>query len=166
MGQKAKEGDKRIRNEFWKARLKDGRGKIFEKPENLWTAANDYFQWVQENPLYKNEAIKSGDRAGDIIQIPIERPMTVEGMCIYLDISVQTFHNYGDNKEDHKDYFEIVTRIREVIRDQKLAGAVIGMYNANIVARELGMADKKEVTGSMAVVWNETKKYSSDDPGT
>ena len=92
--------------------------------------------------------------------------MTIEGLCIYLDVTVQTFHNYGSNEKPYKEYFEIVTRIREIIRDQKLTGAMIGCYNANIIARELGMVDKKEVTGSMAVVWNETKKYSSDDPGT
>ena len=166
MGTKAKEGDKRIKNEFWKARLKSGRDKIFEKPENLWTAALEYFEWVQDNPLYRNEAIKSGDRAGEIIQIPTERPMTIQGLCIYLDISFETFNNYGSNQDPWKDFFAIVTRIREIIKDQKLAGAIIGAYNANIVARELGMADKKEVSSSMSVVWNETKKYEPDDPGT
>ena len=163
MGQKAKEGDKRIKNEFWKARLKSGRDKIFQTPDNLWTAALEYFQWVQDNPLHKSDAIKSGDRAGEIIQIPVERPMTIQGLCIFLDVDMDTFNNYGSNQKPWKDFFGIVGRIREVIRDQKLAGAIIGKYNANIVARELGLADKKEVSGGMAVVWNETKKYN--DPG-
>jgi len=31
-------------NQFWKARSKSGRGKIFRTPKSLWKAAEEYFQ--------------------------------------------------------------------------------------------------------------------------
>lgn len=166
MGEKAKPGDQRIKNEFWKARSTYGREKIFKTPENLWEAALEYFKWAEDNPLYRNDAIRSGDKAGELIQTPIDRPLTVEGMCIFFGVTTQTFQNYASNSEEYKDYFVIATQIKEILRDQKLSGAVVGNYKENIVARLLGMADKKEVTSSMSVVWNETKKYDTDDPGT
>ena len=35
--------DKRIGNQFWKARAKHGRSKIFSSPNQLWKAAIEYF---------------------------------------------------------------------------------------------------------------------------
>ena len=35
----------------------------------------------------------------------------------------------------------------EIIRTQKFAGAAADLLNANIIARDLGLADKNEVTG-------------------
>jgi len=43
-------------NEFWKLRTKHGRDKIFSTPEILWDAACEYFQWVEDNPLYEQKA--------------------------------------------------------------------------------------------------------------
>lgn len=160
---KAKPGDKRIKNEFWKARSKSGRDKIFATPEDLWEAAVEYFLWADEHPLHKNDSIRNGDKAGELIQTPVDRPLTIEGMCIFFGVPSQTFVNYASNTGEYKDYFVIATQIKEIIRDQKLSGAVIGNYKENIVARMLGMADKKEVSTNMAVVWNETKKYEGEN---
>ena len=38
-------------NEFWKLRSKHGRDKLFQSPELLWDAAEEYFQWSVDNPL-------------------------------------------------------------------------------------------------------------------
>ena len=38
-------------NQFWKMRETHGRNPIFETPEQLWVAACEYFQWVEDNPL-------------------------------------------------------------------------------------------------------------------
>ena len=39
----------------------------------------------------------------------------------------------------------IITRIREAIYQQKFEGASVGAFNANIIARDLGLADKQDV---------------------
>ena len=48
------------------------------------------------------------------------------------------------NKEDElsKDFSLIVTHIEETIYRQKFEGAACGFYNANIIARDLGLQDK------------------------
>ncbi len=39
------------------------------------------------------------------------------------------------------------TRVDEIIRTQKFQGASADLLNANIIARDLGLADKTELTG-------------------
>lgn len=130
-------------NEYYKRREKDGRELIFATPEDLLTKAYEYFDWCKENPMYKREAIKSGIKAGDIIKIEVDRPYTIEGLCVYAEISVSTFYNY----EEREDFLQVVTHVREVIRQNQLEGAMVEAYSPNIVARLLGLSDKRELTG-------------------
>jgi hypothetical protein len=132
-------------NSFWKVRLKSGRDKIFSSPQHLWDAAIQYFQWCDNNPWYRKEAVKGGDLAGKLISVPTQRPYTLSGLCLYLDVTRETFDNYG-KEESYKDFFDIVTRIRETIYTQKFEGAAVGAYNANIIIRDLGLREKTELS--------------------
>lgn len=131
------------KNEYYKRRQKDGRELIYGSPDLLLEEAYNYFDWCKKNPFHKREVIKSGIRAGDVIKVEVDRPYTIEGFCVYAGISVQTFSNYGERE----DYFAVVTHVREVIRQNQLEGAIVEAYSPNIVARLLGLADKKEFTG-------------------
>lgn len=46
-------------------------------------------------------------------------------------------------KED-KDLFEVITRIEEVIETHQFEGACTGVFNANIIARKLGLMNKQQ----------------------
>lgn len=132
-------------NQFWKLRSKHGRDKLFTSPEMLWDAACEYFQWCDENPWVKNEAVKSGDLAGTIIKVPTSRPYTLTGLCLYLDCNTKYFSDFEANlTESDKDFSEVITRVRETIYSQKFEGAAVGAFNANIISRDLGLADKQE----------------------
>jgi hypothetical protein len=48
-------------------------------------------------------------------------------------------------KDVSEDFVEVITYIEGIIRDQKYAHATVGMFNANIIARDLGLKDKKEI---------------------
>ena len=137
-------------NQFWKARSKHGRDKIFSTPEILWEAACEYFEWVKDNPLYTYEVIKSGQEAGRLLPIPLMRAMTIEGLCIFLDVGVSTFDDYSRG-EVYKDFSEVTKRIRDIIRTQKFEGASAGMLNANIIARDLGLSDKQELDANIKI---------------
>ena len=130
-------------NKFWKLRAKHGRNKIFESPSVFLESAYEYFESCDNNPWFKNEAIKSGERAGEIIPIPTQRPYTIEALCIFLQIDRQTFLNY-ENNEKYKDFFEVFTHVRGIIENNQFEGATVGVYNANIIARKLGLTDKQE----------------------
>lgn len=140
--------DKRIGNEFWKARSKHGRDKIFGDSQTMLEAAYEYFQWNQENAWHKNEAIKSGDRCGDLIEVPTERPLTIYGLTQFWGVSKNYLEQFEKAlPEGEKDFSGVIEFIRDVIYRQKFEGAVVGAFNANIISRELGLADRSEHTG-------------------
>ena len=137
--------DKRIGNQFWKLRSKHGRNRLFASASDLWDAACEYFKWCDENPWIKHEAIKSGDMAGQLVSVPTQRPYTLQGLCLYLDCNTKYFYDFKASlKEDEKDFSEILTRIEQTIYSQKFEGAAVGAFNSSIIARDLGLVDKKE----------------------
>lgn len=134
-------------NQFWKLRCKHGRNKIFSSPASLWEASCEYFQWCDSNPWYKFEALKGGELAGEIISIPKTRPYTIEGMCLYLGVSRDTFYSYTHTywEGEGEDFSDIIARIRDLIYTQKFEGAAIGAFNANLISRELGLIERKQI---------------------
>jgi len=128
-------------NQFWKARSKHGRDKLFASSEALWDACCEYFQWVEDNPLWE---VKAFAYQGEVTQEPIPkmRAMTIDGLCLFLDISYETWRDW----RTVEDFSEVVARAEKVIRNQKFSGAAADLLNANIIARDLGLSDKREVT--------------------
>jgi hypothetical protein len=130
-------------NQFWKLRSKHGRDKLFATADLLWEAACEYFQWCDNNPWQKTDF-----KGKDIqeVKIPIQRPYTLSGLCLYLDCNQDYFNQFEDRLTDKdKDFSGVITRIREIIYTNKFEGAAVGTFNANIIARDLGLVDKKQV---------------------
>tara|TARA_R110000803_G_scaffold115793_5_gene184359 strand:- start:7288 stop:7770 length:483 start_codon:yes stop_codon:yes gene_type:complete len=126
-------------NRFWEARAKHGRDKIFKSSDILWTACCEYFLWAEENPLYE---VKAFAFQGVVTQesVPKMRAMTIDGLCLFLDISVETWRLYTDRE----DFIGVTRKAENVIRSQKFSGAAADLLNANIIARDLGLTDKRE----------------------
>jgi hypothetical protein len=137
-------------NQFWKARASNGRKKIFSSPESLWESACEYFQWVDDNPLEK-AIIYQGEVTG---KESLMRAMTLSGLCIFLDVNTNYFTDFKDrldNSDDERkeDFTRVINNIYEVIKTQKFEGASAGLLNSNIIARDLGLTDKKQVDGDV-----------------
>lgn len=132
-----------IGNSFWKQRSSHGRKPIFTTPEDLWDAACEYFEWVEDNPLIETKLFSY---EGEIVEgeIPKMRAMTIQGLCFFLDISDDTWANYSKNE----DFIGICENIKKVIFTQKFEGASGGFLNASIISRELGLADKQDIISS------------------
>jgi hypothetical protein len=144
---KIKEGDKRIGNQFWKLRSKHGRDKLFKTPELLWKSACEYFQWCENNPLMETKAFAY---QGIVVtkELPKMRAMTLSQLCFYLHCDESYFRYFKSTiKPEDKDFLTVIHNIEAVIYNQKFQGAAADLLNANIIARELGLADKSELTG-------------------
>jgi hypothetical protein len=131
-----------VGNQFWKARSSHGRNPIFASPDALWEAACEYFEWVEANPLWEAKAFAHQGEV-TIERLPKMRAMTIGGLCLFIDISQQAWSEY----KQRDGFGEITRAIDAVIRDQKFSGAAADLLNANIIARDLGLADKSEFTG-------------------
>jgi len=151
-------------NNFYLKRTKF-KEKLFETPKILFEAACEYFKHCDDNPWIKNEPVKSGDMAGQCMQVETSRPYTLSGLCIFLGCSQDTLSNYGGAK-GYEEYFGVVKEIKEIVYTQKFEGASVGVFNANIIARDLGLSDNVKQTGSVvsynAEVSKEEAKNISD----
>lgn len=150
-------------NQFWKLRSKHGRDKLFASPELMWQAACEYFEWCDQNPLVKTEQLKKAAVVMDFdtleettmytVDIPTARPYTLHGLCHYLDCDTSYFAVFKSRlsekeKADENGFFKVITRVEEIIYRQKFEGAAIGAFNANIIARDLGLVEKKDITAT------------------
>lgn len=128
-------------NKFWMQRSSHGRKPIFASPDDLWGAACEYFEWVEENPLVETKLFSY---EGVIVEgeIPKMRAMTIQALCFFIGISRQGWSEY----KAKQDFSDIVEQIESVIFAQKFEGASGGFLNASIISRELGLADKQDIT--------------------
>ncbi len=115
-------------NQFWMMRASSGPRLRYETPADLWADCCEYFET-------RNSVVVNGNPA----------PYTLKSLCIFLDISSETWCTW---RKDRNDLSEVITRVDDIIQDQKFTGAACGLYNHNIIARDLGLADKKEHTGA------------------
>ena len=129
-------------NEFWKARSTHGRSPIFASADDLWEACCEYFEWIEQNPLYEDKLVTF---QGLATHEPVAkmRAMTLDGLCIFLDVDRKTWDNY----RSRDGFFQVTSRVDQIIRTQKFQGAAADLLNPNIIARDLGLADKSELTG-------------------
>lgn len=125
-------------NELWKLARKPGR-KTKYTPTTLLKKAIEYFEYCDSNPIMKHEALKGGKMAGEIIAIPTNRPYTEIGFYSFAGIDRKMFRGY----ESKVEFNPIVTYIQGVIRTNQIEGALVGVYNANIVARLQGLTERK-----------------------
>ena len=132
-----------IGNQFWKARSKHGRDRLFASADLLWDACCEYFQWVEDNPLLE---MKPFAYQGVVIQEPVAkmRAMTINGLCLFLDIDETTWRAW----REVDDFSTVVSRAEKIIYEQKFTGAAADLLNPNIIARDLGLADKKDLGSS------------------
>lgn len=130
-------------NQFWKARSSHGRKPIFSDPDQLWDACCQYFEWVEANPLWESKLFSYQGEVHEGI-IPKMRAMTIGGLCLFLDIDRKTWEEY----RRRKDFTPVTTRADEIIRDQKFSGAAADLLNPNIIARDLGLSEKQELSGA------------------
>lgn len=127
-------------NKIWQLRSRAGPHPKFETPEALWEACCEYFQWVEDNPLWEERA---SVYRGKIVKAQLRkmRAMTLDGLAIFLDVNVRTWDKW---RKDRPDLGLVITRVEQIIYDQKFTGAAAGLLNANIISRDLGLTEKIE----------------------
>lgn len=133
-------------NQYWRVRVNVGRPRVFESPQQMADAANEYFEFIEQNPF-----IEQDFRGKDATEVKINRmrPMSIEGLCNALDINRTTYLEY----EKRPDFHQVTSRIREIIENHQFEGAASGFLNANIIARKLGLGDKSELTHTLGATF-------------
>lgn len=147
-------------NQAWKARSTHGSNAKFEEPSDLKNAIEQYFQWVTDNPLVGIDVAKF-QGTGTLVSVPKMRAMSVEGACNFIGIVKKTWYNYKDNP----DLLHVCEWAEQVMYQQKFEGASADLLNPAIIARELGLADKKEVEHKSGNLTHIESEYVDPEDG-
>ncbi|MBK0403885.1 DNA-packaging protein [Adhaeribacter sp. BT258] len=122
-----------------------GRPRRFATPEQLWQAASAYFEWCEAHPLFKVQWVGGIAKR---VNIEIPRPFTLSGLRLHLRCGVnylsQLKKRLTDSPQD-RELEDIINRIELVIYEQKFVGAAVGIYNVSIIARDLGLMNRKTI---------------------
>ena len=118
--------------------------KYIKTPERLWELFLMYRGWAKSNPYLVKDWV--GGVAKEVIREK-ERPLTFIGFECYLaeEGTIQDLDQYLSNRDGrYEAYVGIITRIKKTIEAEQFEGASAGMYNANIIARKLGLTEKTD----------------------
>ena len=158
-------------NQFWKLAPTMGRKKLWETPEDLQKACEEYFEKIVSTPLLEDTVISF---QGHPTHVPMKkmRTMSIQGLCVFLGIARNTWRNYSEGKDEYEDFLLVTEYVEQVMYDYKLTGASAGLLNPSILARDLKLSDKIEtdVTSGGKRIKNDwhihpvsTKKGKDDD---
>ena len=114
-------------------------------PEQLYEAACEYFLYTETHPLYERKVAGSYMGEPMMVDLPKRRPMSLQGLLIYLELTLASWYEYYKTT---KEYLDVTMFIEMVIREQKFAGAATGFFKENLIIRDLGMADKQDITSN------------------
>ena len=125
--------------------------KYIESPDKMWEYFTKFVEHEKSNPMYKVEYV---GKDGDQVNTPLQVPITFEGFECWLadEGIICDLGQYSANRDKaYDEYATIITRIRQNCFSQNFKGAAVGLFNANIIAKKLGLKDQVEQTITHAV---------------
>lgn len=140
-----------VGNQLWQLRLRSGVPRKFETPDQMLEMGIEYFKWAQANPLQEMDF-----RGKDATEVTINkmRALSWAGLCLFLGVGMRYFVQFRlslDDREDEisRDFSTVISYFETVMYEQKFSGAAAGLLNPNIIARDLGLADKSEINSTI-----------------
>lgn len=128
-------------NQFWKMRAKHGRDRIITDVLALSENIDEYFSWCVDNPILEIDF-----RGKDLLEVSIPHPRVFKKEELARFVGVSEWRLLEDLKSVSKDFSQVIKETENIIADQKYTYAVVGMFNSNIVSKDLGLKEHTDVT--------------------
>ena len=118
--------------------------KYIETPEKFEEIWEIYKKKVKDNPRY---SYSLSNKTGEIVAIPLELPISVDGFEVWAKKEYGDIHNYFDNTGDrYSEYKAICSHIRKECKVDHITGGMVGQYNPSITQRLHGLTEKSDIT--------------------
>lgn len=130
----------------------------FRNEKDLLIECIKYFDFADANPLRK-QVINWHKGKAKHAYVDIPRPYLTEGLCVFLGIQISTWQDW----RERDDFGAVCKMVDAAIRDQKLAGAMAGFYNALIASRVMGLVDKTETEVKGGISLSDTSEKELND---
>lgn len=107
-------------------------------PESLMAKFEEYVTWAKNNPRFNSRILSDGS----VVQVPLERPLTVSSFAVFAGIIPETFREY----EKRDEYSAVCAHVRAKIESDQMEGALCEQFNPTIASRVLHLADRQDIT--------------------
>lgn len=118
-------------------------------PKQLAEKFEDYVKWCEENVMEigeRQKGIASGGFVDKTTTNYKQRLVSIHGFLVFIGKTSRWWGELSNGKQGDK--FSVVkAHITEYCEDYQKEMAAAGIFNANIISRLLGLAEKKEITG-------------------
>lgn len=131
------------RNELWKLAQNYMRKDRRYEADTLMMKILQYFVWADDNPLIENKLV-TYEGVSNLEEIPKLRATTITGCCLFLGIPDKTWRDW---RQERMDLSPVLRFAESWMYQRKFDGAAAGLLNPMIISRDLGLAEKTEVTG-------------------
>jgi len=128
-------GKLRVRNR--RRRAKRGWQRKFPTPHDLWKAAVEYFEWIEDNPLVEIRPIVENGKI-KMVEVPKLRAPSIKGMLLHIKAGAQTYMDYKKLPE----FEETINAIEATIKLIKFEGSAAGLMNSTIISRDLELVER------------------------
>jgi hypothetical protein len=129
-----------------------GQPKAIESPEKLWELFQEFREYVVKNPFKEHDFV--GKDATEVHRKKM-RPVSwigFEGWLASQKILVHLGHYEQNTDGGYADYLPIIHAIKAICSADIVEGGMAGIYNHNLSARLVGLADKKEVDKTVKTI--------------
>lgn len=125
------------------------------KPDELFEKFKEYVQWAKEHPIpivrrVTNTTTKGDTYGSDSVEHK-PRLLSVDGFLVYLGAERNWWTMLEKGKRG-EEFLKVKSIIRGFCEDYQKEMASAEIFNANIVSRLLGLADKQMVKNEEKIV--------------
>lgn len=118
-------------------------------PKQLAEKFEEYVRWCENNEMVFEEnqrGLQGNGYFDKTTKTYKQRLISVHGFLVFIGKTKRWWSQLSEGKQGEK-FSYLKESITEYCEDYQKELAATGHYNANIISRLLGLADKKELTG-------------------
>lgn len=116
-------------------------------PAGLRAKAVEYFDYMRGKVWNRTEAIRAGESAGMLYEVPTSCPLDLKGFLLFAGIGLRTWGRYAENEA----FLDVCEWVMMIIETQNFEGAMVGAYNANLTARRHRIAERTETEATVKI---------------
>lgn len=121
------------------------------EPDELLEKFQEYIKWAKEHPIpivknVKNTTTKGDTYGSDSLERK-PRLLSISGFLVFIGAGSDWWQSLDrEDRKRHEEFARVKGFIREFCQSYQSEMASADIFNANIVSRLLGLADKKDIT--------------------
>ena len=135
-------------------------------PKQLAEKFGEYVEWCEDNVMVfeeKQKGLQGNGYVDKTTKTFKQRLISVHGFLVFIGKTKRWWSQLSVGKQGEK-FSYLKETITEYCEDYQKELAASGHYNANIISRLLGLADKKELTGeSINIIVNSQEEKEKLD---